>query len=405
MKHNRQSLQMVSFVLFCLLCVACSTPQPTLTSEPTSTSAPTYTPEPIPPTQTDTPVPVNTTGQLIKEMIPAPSLENNLLGGPPEKQIAVYLPPSYETSGKNYPAVYFLTGYGDSINVFADGGFQGFWLQDAMDQFIGDGSIKEMIVVVSDGQHPLGGSFYTNSPVTGNWEDFIVNDVVEYVDSHYRTIPNAESRGIAGHSMGGYGALNLAMLHPDVFGAVYSMSPGLFDSDGLSNSHMFASESIIDQYLTLESDLAALSREEAQAALSGMPMNEILRFTVNYGRAFSPNLDKNAPYIDYPYHQEGDQLVLDEEIWERWEAGYGGIDEETRLYKDNLLSLEAITVDWGTSDEYAWIPQGCEYYSEKLTEAGIPHEVETFEGGHMERGRTRIEEHLLPFFSNILAFE
>ncbi len=405
MMHKRLSLRVVSFMFFCLLFVACSTPQPTLAPEPTSTSVPTHTPEPVTPTQTDTPVPVNTTGQLIKEMIPAPSLENNLLGVSPERQIAVYLPPSYEASGKNYPVVYFLTGYGANINAFTNGGFQGFWLQDAMDQFIGDGSIKEMIVVVSDGQHPLGGSFYTNSPVTGNWEDFIVNDVVGYVDSHYRTIPNVESRGIAGHSMGGYGALNLAMLHPDVFGAVYSMSPGFFDPDGLSNSQMFKNQSAIDQFLGLESDLAALSREEAHNAFISMRLGGDLEFTVNYGMAFSPDIDKNAPYIDYPYHQEGDQLVLDEEIWKLWEAGYGGVDEEIQLYHDNLLSLEAIAMDWGTLDEYTWIPEGCEYYSEKLTEAGIPHEVDTFDGGHIDQVRIRVEQYMLPFFSDILVFE
>ena len=69
------------------------------------------------------------------------------------------------------------------------------------------------------------GASYANSPTTGNWDDYITRDVVQYIDSHYRTLADPAHRVIAEHSMGGYGALTLSFRHPEVFGFVYAMSP------------------------------------------------------------------------------------------------------------------------------------------------------------------------------------
>jgi S-formylglutathione hydrolase FrmB len=120
---------------------------------------------------------------------------------------------------------------------------------------------------VVNGTNKLGGSFYVNSSVTGDWEDFIAQDVVGYVDSNFRTLAQSESRGITGHSMGGFGALNIAMHRPDVFGAVYSMSPGLFDENGLAESQMFENENLIRSFVKYESVLSALPVEEAKTRI------------------------------------------------------------------------------------------------------------------------------------------
>lgn len=98
-------------------------------------------------------------------------------------------------------------------------------LATLMDGLIATGTSKEMIVVVPNGRNAYFGSFYTNSPVTGGWEDFVARELVRWVDGNFRTVAAAESRGIAGHSMGGYGAIMLGMKHPDVFGAFYALSP------------------------------------------------------------------------------------------------------------------------------------------------------------------------------------
>jgi len=171
------------------------------------------------------------TGTLVNPNIPAPSLAGNLLGTSTKQAIAVYLPPSYNTSSKKYPVIYFLGGFGDRVSDWTNGTYQGFKIHTSMDQLINLKSVNEMIVVIVSGYNFLGGSFYVNSSVSGNWEDFVINDVVGYIDTNYRTLQDKKFRAISGHSMGGFGALNLAMRHPDFFGAVYALSPGLFAAD------------------------------------------------------------------------------------------------------------------------------------------------------------------------------
>jgi pimeloyl-ACP methyl ester carboxylesterase len=327
--------------------------------------------------------------------IDAPSLADNLVGEPAERTVDVYLPPSYGSSEKRYPVIYYLPGYGDDS-------LMGFHLPGDMDSLVESGKVKEMIIVVASGASKMGGSFYVNSPVTGNWEDFIVKDLVGYVDEHFRSLPQPESRGITGHSMGGFGALNIAMHHPEVFSAVYSLSPGLFDENGLAESFMFADERLIQDFVDFEKELASLPLESALKKKLVDPYHE---FTLAYGYAFAPNPGRQPPYFDYPYTEVDGQLVRDEEIWKKWESGFGGIADEAARYKENLLKLKGIVVDYGIYDENPWIPKGADYYGEQLTSAGIPVKVESYSGNHFSRLRERIGEHMLPFFSTLLQFE
>jgi enterochelin esterase-like enzyme len=327
--------------------------------------------------------------------IEAPSLADNLVGEPAERTISVYLPPSYGSSEKRYPVVYYLPGYGDNSIL-------GFHLPGDMDSLIESGKVNEMMIVVVSGESKIGGSFYVNSPVTGNWEDFIMKDVVGYVDEHFRSLPQAQSRGITGHSMGGSGALNIAMHHPEVFSAVYGLSPGLFDENGLAESFMFAEERLIQDFVDFEKELASLPLESALKKKLGEPYHE---FTLAYGYAFAPNPDRHPPYFDYPYSEVDGQLVRDEEVWKTWESGFGGISEKALQYKKNLLELKGIVVDYGISDENPWIPKGAEYYGEQLSAAGIPVKVESYNGNHFNQLKERIGAHMLPFFSTLLQFE
>ena len=101
----------------------------------------------------------------------------------------------------------------------------------------------------------------------------------------------------------------------------------------------------------------------------------------------------------------GGQLVRNEETWKTWESGFGGIAEEVVQYKENLLKLKGIVVDYGINDENPWIPKGSEYYGEQLNAAGIPVKVESYEGNHFNQIGERIREHMLPFFSTLLTFD
>ena len=341
-----------------------------------------------------TAVPTQTPSRYSALFIPAPSLRDNQIGEKDQRVIGVYLPPSYFTSDTRYPVVYYLPGYTDSSML-------GFGLPGDADKLMRSGAIREMIIVVANGINRLGGSFYVNSPVTGRWEDFIVNDVVTYVDTHYRTVAQASARAIGGHSMGGFGALNIAMRHPDVFSVVYSLSPGLFDPDGLAESQMFVSDRVIDRFVAYEQKLAALPVEKARRAMLSSPD----AFTLAYGLAFAPNLEKHPPYLDYPYAQVDGKLVRDAAIWKAWDAGFGGIPQEIQQYKANLLRLQGLVIDYGRHDGYEWIPKGCAYFGAQLTAAGIPHELRSYEGDHESRLGERIGNHMLPFLSERLNVE
>jgi S-formylglutathione hydrolase len=374
---------MVALVLWLSGCRAGSLPGPTPT--PTLPPIPTLSPTPQP-TATMPTVSFSTV------KIESAALAKNLIGEKTERTIDVYLPPTYDTSTERYPVVYFLPGFEDRT--------MGVSSRDIAALFQAD-TIQEMIIVVVPGNNLLGGSFYVNSPATGNWEDFVVQEVVGYVDSHYRTIALAGSRGISGHSMGGFGALNLAMRHPDVFGAVYSLSPGLFDENGLANSQMFRSEGIIRNFLDAQKTILAKPEDQQMRSMLSMQDN----FTVAYGLAFAPDPPKPPFYFDYPYSETNGNLVRDEMIWKRWNSGFGGIPEEIAQYKDNFLRLKGITVDYGTNDEFAWIPQGCIYFDKQLTAAGIPHEMAIHNGNHQSSLGKRVLEHMLPFFSELLVGE
>ena len=164
-------------------------------------------------------------GTIERIKVHGKSLEGNLEGDSPDRDVSIYFPPSYKTAtNRRYPVVYFLHGYTDSddrwfglVKSFVN-------LPAAVDQSIVNGA-REMIVVMPNAYTRYAGSMYSSSVVTGDWEQYITKDLVGYIDSHYRTIPNRASRGLAGHSMGGYGTMRIGMKYPEVFSAIYALSP------------------------------------------------------------------------------------------------------------------------------------------------------------------------------------
>ena len=121
--------------------------------------------------------------------------------------------------------------------------------------------------------------------------------------------------------------------------------------------------------------------------------------------AFAPNPENLPYYFDYPYSENKGDLVRNDQIWKQWESGFGGIPGEVAQYKDNLMKLKGIVVEYGTKDEYKWIPQGCAYYDTQLTLAGIPHEMVVNDGTHISQLNTDLREKMMPFFSHLLVGE
>ncbi len=120
----------------------------------------------------------------------------------------MYLPPSYATARRrHYPVVYFLHGFGATAEKY----LEFLAMPASIDRAIDAGKLQDMILVMPDAMTMYGGSMYSNSIATGDWEAFIARDLVRYVDAHYRSIPRREARGLAGAFDGGYGTLRIGM--------------------------------------------------------------------------------------------------------------------------------------------------------------------------------------------------
>ena len=366
-----------------------------ITDISTSTNAPRLTRTPrrsATPTITLTPTPEFPRIDYIN--IPAPALANNILNESLERDLAIYLPASYGDNETRYPVAYYLLDLGltgRDVTITA---------QEIQKDVAAELS-REMILVIISGNNSLGGSLYVNSPVTGNWDDFITKDVVRYVDERYRSIPNPASRGLGGYGVGGFGAVNIAMRHPDVFSTVYAISPYLFDDDGLAASPLFDSPLTIDAVIDLQARELPMSTREA---ISDMQHAGKAQFSIAYGVSFFPNLSIPAPFIDYPYYRQNGRVFRDEAIWQRWQTGFGGLPEKIQQYKTNLLQLHAIGLGCGEHPPYQWILTGCQFFSTKLTAAGISNQLSSFPAGIEPSLDQGIRAFMLPFFSAQLTF-
>ena len=159
-------------------------------------------------------------GTLERITVHGRALEGNLEGDSPDRPVVVYLPPSYATdSTRRYPVLYFLHGYTATAEAYV----KSLAIPDSIDRAVAAGA-REMIVVIPDAFTKYSGSMFSNSPTTGDWETFIAQDLTRFIDTRYRTIASREGRGLAGHSMGGYGTMRIGMKQPSAFAALYAMS-------------------------------------------------------------------------------------------------------------------------------------------------------------------------------------
>ena len=352
-------------------------------------------------------------GKLLLVNIEAPSLSNSMIGEPTQQPLAIYLPPSYEANtSKKYPVVYFLPGYEDTIAAYTKGYIGGYYFESSMNSNITQGRTKEMIMVIVNGYNLLEGCFFQNSSVTGNWEDFVVKDVVNYMDANYRTIRSAESRAITGLSMGGYGALHLSMRHPSVFSIGVGECPGLANETGLAKTTLFDNSTVIKRVIAIRNDLDKLSAGDAhQKYLDTITYYRkmgdwITLFSFAYGSAFAPDSLAKAPYFSYPYSLgENNSLVRNDEVYSQWETGFGKLKEKIALYKDSLLKLRGYAIDYGTNDYFKWIPEGSAYYHNLLNTNGIPHRLWINSGDHGNLHKQRTEQFELPYCDSLLRFD
>jgi enterochelin esterase-like enzyme len=302
------------------------------------------------------------------------ALEGNLEGDAVDRDVIVFLPPSYATQkNRRYPVVYALHGY----SIGAEQWTKEIRVPQTIEGAFAQGA-QEMIVVLPDSKTVHNGSMYSSSATTGDFEQFISHDVVAYIDSHYRTIPKRTSRGLAGHSMGGYGASRIGMKHPDVFGSLYIMSPCCLSPMGNRPPNPEAEKAL----------------EAVKTPADSANLNWGLRAMLASAAAWSPD-PKNPPlYVDLPTKNG----VAQPDVVAKWAANapLAFVDQ----YIGNLRQYRAIAIDVGDQD-------GLRIDAGKLHEIldtyGIANTFEVYQGTHTSAVAVRFQNHVMPFFSKNLC--
>jgi enterochelin esterase-like enzyme len=309
------------------------------------------------------------------------AIEGNLVNDTAERDVTVYLPPSYNSdAGSRFPVLYMLHGFTDNDSQWF--GWEDHWinLHEVIDAALEEGLSKEMIVVMPNAYNRFKGSMYSSSATIGDWETFVSKELVNYIDANYRTIPNKESRGLAGHSMGGYGTIRLGMKHPEVWSAIYLLSPCCMEGTTTTVNPEFT-----------ERVMAITEVEQLEEA----GFMEIATFAS--AAAWAPNPHNPPFYLDLPF--EGKEVLP--EIVAKHSANR--ILYMVDQYIFNLKTLKAIGMDAGLQDR--GISGATKRLHELLDSYEIPHFYESYEGDHLNRIAERIRTKALPFFSEHLVFE
>lgn len=307
--------------------------------------------------------------QIIVEEFHSMALEANPLGDPATRRVPVFLPPGYDLA-RRYPSVYLLSGYGSRGLKFLNDDLWEENIQQRLDRLIGTGQVRPMLVIMPDSSTRYGGSQYLNSEATGNYADSLL-ELVKFIDAKYPTFPAAETRGVAGHSSGGFGALWLGMRHPDVFGLVA-------DHSGDKYFEMVY-QSVFGELLRYvervgEDGLRAMLNDPGAALENGAPY--LALDTLAMASVYSPN--PKAPLgFDLPFDIRSG--ALRPEVWARWQA----CDplHAVEKHANALRSLRLLYLDCGRFDEYNLL-YGARLLTQKLRALDIPFQYEEYEGSH-----------------------
>lgn len=324
--------------------------------------------------------------RLATAQIESTSFANSRIGINSRRKATIYLPPGYAHSQRRFPVVYFLSSFfEDETAPFANNDAKGLF-----DAAIATGVIGDVIVVTADFSTPLGTSWFVNSDATGNWEDFMVRELVPYVDAHYRTLPKAASRGIAGDRAGGHGAIRFGMRYPDVFGAVYALHPiGV----GQGVQTMFS-----------RPDWAQLERAQS---LDDLRANGYSLIFTSIFQAHLPDPGRPPLYFSPPARRVGDRLEVDAALTQQLQDSFY-LDRQVGRYADNLKRLRGFRFDWGRGDTVADHIVSLQAFTRTLDEYAVPYEAEEYRGGWDDRRwgvEGRVYTEMLPFFRTKLLFD
>jgi len=330
----------------------------------------------------------NQHGELLTKTLHSIILRDNRVGLNTERSVKIYLPPGYGTSGRRYPVVYYLHNfYTNNEHLFADG-----QTIKLIERGFEAGVIKEFILVSADYSTALIGSFYENSPVSGRWLDFTTSELVPFIDSLFRTLPNRVSRAIIGDFFGGRGALKLAMTRPDIFSVVYALHPVATGQGNLP-------------WVSLD----GLDFKKMYAAKSSADLKESGRTLIFFVvcQAFLPNLSRPPLYCDFLFEpNKSGELELNSANMQKAKKGFQ-LEETLAESADNLKIMRGIAFDWGRFDPNQDHVVANRTFSRRLEDLGVEHEAEEYRGDPFSRVWTddgRFYTRVLPFLAKHLVF-
>jgi hypothetical protein len=309
-------------------------------------------------------------GRIDEHVVSSELLKGNRLGDPSDRPLWVYTPPSYD-DGDAYPSVYVIQGLTGQLDMWRNrSAFRPTYLE-LLDELFAREQAPPAVVAFVDAWTSLGGSQFLNSPATGRYHDYLCEEIVPFVDEHYRTDPRAAKRGIQGHSSGGYGALVTPMLRPDLFGALASHAgDALFESVYLPEFREVARtlrdhyDGSFDRFWEDFRSRPAFSKKTDGSLLNMWCM----------AACYSAEDDGE---VTLPFETDTGRVI--DEVWERWLVW-----DPVRMiprYADAVRSLKAIYLDAGTRDEF-YLDLGAVAVKKELDALGVECFFELFDGGH-----------------------
>jgi S-formylglutathione hydrolase len=373
MKPDKRFFTSSLLVLILLISVACrislaqSTPTYYATHTPAASASQSLAQVsptggfPEPPTFTaapaDTPTP-SIQIEVQQGKITSQALAGNLLGDPKTRDYYVLLPPGYADSGKRYPVVYFLHQFGGLAGTYVP------VMKEVYARLLSTGEVKEMIIVFPDGSNKLGGSWYLSSPTIGDYETYLTKEFVDLIDKQYRTIPDRDSRGITGCSMGGIGALRLAFKYPDVFSVAAGVS-GYYDK----SQDPFLSEGVTKFKAPLKDFVG----------FDNLPRSIRIEMAEAAGAAPNPN----APpfYMDMPFQVVNDETQIVDSVIQKEKA----LDplRAAMNYLKQPLRLRGLMIYHGIQDPLIPV-ETARLFDKQLNRLGLPHDYLEVEGQHCD---------------------
>lgn len=313
-------------------------------------------------------------GEIVSFTMSSKHLKNNKLGDPHERQVSVYLPPSYkENKEERYPLFMYLAAYtGSGLKQLGWKAYEE-TLPMRLERLVEEGKMRDVICVFPDCFTSLGGNQYINSKAMGNWADYIHEEVLREVDKRFRTKATKESRAVLGKSSGGYGSLVFGMKYAEHWGAIACQS-GDIDFELLYKADFPKCVTKLAKY---EYDIKAFLRafdEDKKVSGENFCTLMILAMAATY----APN-DKKFKGIELPVDYETCQIK--EELWKKWLYHDPLSLIESKEAQENLKSLKGLFIDCGFKDQYH-LHYGARRFCKKLEEYKIKHHHEEFNGTH-----------------------